>query len=128
MSAGLHFACCFTQTGGGLGCVVFFFLQPLGIAFERAFVYVYRRYAPYAVRYKALEKATPYLWTVAWFVLVGQYFLDEYRYGGVWGIEPIPVSAVRGLRGDGWVHTSPSIFGGEWWRWHESLGGWGIQL
>lgn len=128
MSGALHFAGSYSQSGGGWGCVRFFLLQPFGIASERTFLYVYRRFAPSSLRSKVLEKYVPYLWTVAWFTIVSPSFFDEYRYGGVWSVEPIPLSVFRGMSGNGWWHWGPSNDGRVWWMWHDSLGGWGIQL
>lgn len=125
MSAGLHYAGCYTQSGGGWGCVQFFLLQPLGIAFEQVVLKVYRRSG---VRLGVLEKYVPYVWAVVWFSATNPSFLAEYRYGGVWSTEPIPVSAIRGLSGEGWWCWGTSKDGRVWWNWHESLGGWGIQL
>lgn len=128
MSGGLHFAGCYCQNGGGWGAVQFFLLQPLGIALEQTLLYVYRRFAPSSTRSKRLETAVPYLWALIWFTAVSPSFFDEYRYGGVWAVEPIPFSVFQGASGRGWWYWGTSLDGRGWWRWHDSLGGWGIQL
>lgn len=128
ISGGLHFAGCYTQSGGGWGSVRFFLLQPVGILLERIFLHIYRRFVPASMRSAVLETALPYLWTLAWFTAVSPSFFDEYRHGGVWAVEPVPFSVFRGARGDGWWHWGQSPDGRDWWRWHDSLGGWGIEL
>lgn len=106
----------------------FFLLQPVGIVLERIFLYIYRRFVPSNIRSKTLEKAASYLWVLVWFIAVSRSFFDEYRYGAVWIVEPVPFSVFRGFAGSGWWHWGTSLDGRVWWRWHDSLGGWGIQL
>lgn len=103
----------------------FFLLQPIGIVLEWIFLYIYRRSA---LRSKRLETILPYLWTLIWFTAVAPSFYDDYRYGGVWAVEPVPISLIRGVSGGGWWHWGKGLDGRNWWEWHDSLGGWGIKL
>lgn len=125
LSGGLHFAGCYTQSGGGWGSIRFFLLQPIGIVLEWILLHIYRRSA---LRSKRVETILPYLWTLIWFTVVGPTFFDEYRYSGVWAVEPVPFSVFRGARGDGWWHWGKSLDERGWWKWHDSLGGWGIEM
>lgn len=126
LSGGLHWAGCFTQSGGGLGTVRFFMLQPFGIAFERIALRLYRRTG---LSSPVFEKWVPYVWAFAWFMTVSGSFVDEYRYGGVWCVEPVPVGVARMLYGEAkgeWWYWGHGQHG--WAGWDESLGGWGIRL
>jgi hypothetical protein len=108
-SAILHFAGCWTQAFGGWGAARFFLLQPLGIVVESLLMRGRRRWWAW------------YLWATVWFVVTAVPFFEEYRWGGLWVVEPIPASVMRG-RTDLWT-TQPG--GRAWWRWaRPGEGGW----
>lgn len=127
-SATLHWAGCWTQSYGGWGAIRFFALQPLGVAFETAVLAGLWRPLTRVLRIqdftvtKLLESLVGYAWTVAWFVVTSQSFLEEYRWGGLWTVEPVPGSFVKAATGQGafWRWASPDENGRGWWRWADS--------
>ncbi|KAI5854713.1 hypothetical protein BZA05DRAFT_466843 [Tricharina praecox] len=126
-SAALHFAGCWTQSNGGFGAARFFLLQPLGILLEAAVARGWRRVGGHV---PWLEKASPYVWTTVWMCVTSTSFFEDYRWGGVWTVEPIPFSVIRG-RTDLWVSKQDS---GWLVRWVDSaeqggvMGSWGVLL
>lgn len=74
----------------------------------------------------------PYVWAFGWFIVTSEPFLEDLRYGGVWAMQPVPVSVWKGLWGvkEGWwPWTKETEVGWRgWWEWHSSLGGWGIRV
>lgn len=101
VSAVLHYAGAWTQAGGGWGSARFFLWQPVGVAVEMAVV----RWCPRCV-YEGAGRVrwwAPYVWVVVWLVLTSGSFFDELRYGGMWALQPVPVSV---------------------WKWAAGVGGW----
>lgn len=123
MSALLHYAGSHTLSSYGWGSARFFLLQPFGILLERLFLHVYRG---------GTVRWAPYVWAFGWLVLTSPPFLDEVRYGGMWALQPVPVSVWRGVTGTGegwWAWRRDTRVGWRpWWVWDESLGGWGIRV
>jgi len=127
-SALLHFLGCWTQSFGGFGAARFFLVQPVGILLETAAAQLWRRCGGNA---PAIEKALPYLWTVFWLCATSSSFFEDYRWGGVWTVEPIPVSIIRS-RADLWITSKPES--GWLFRWARTaeeggaLGRWGVLI
>lgn len=95
------------------GSFLFFALQPVGIVAQRALsIYLkqkgYREAIPPWMR-----KTGNVLVVVLWCRLTGPLIADEFAACGIWLYEPLPVSLIRGLRGEGWWR-----WGGEWVRWY----------
>ena len=68
--------------GGGTGAVMFFWAQVLGVGVED---YVRRRWGG---KMGGWGETVGKVWTVAWFVATGGWFFDEFRWGGLWLVEP----------------------------------------
>ncbi|KAI4116386.1 MAG: hypothetical protein LQ338_007724 [Usnochroma carphineum] len=90
----------------------FFAVQPFGIVGQRALsVWLkengYREAVPLWMR-----KVGNVVVVVAWCLWTGPWIADEFARGGIWMYEPLPVSLVRGVKGEGWWR-----WGGEWVRW-----------
>ncbi|KAI5790292.1 hypothetical protein EDC01DRAFT_728790 [Geopyxis carbonaria] len=107
MSAGLHAAGAWSQSFAGWGVTRFFLSQTLAIIFEGVVVTAYKRFLRPAGTGRGgtremgrvqtvLEFVVRYAWTVGWFVATSEPFFEEYRWGGLWVTEPVPVSLVRG--------------------------------
>jgi len=128
MSAILHFSGCWTQSSGGWGAARFFLVQPLGIVFETIMAMGYRRLLRPENRSVWLsrgETVAVYLWAVVWFVVTSESFFEEYRWGGLWVVEPIPFSFWRWMKGERWKVWATANGGRGWWRWADGLeGGW----
>ncbi|KAL8713753.1 MAG: hypothetical protein Q9220_002279 [cf. Caloplaca sp. 1 TL-2023] len=100
------------------GSFLFFALQPVGIIAQRG-LSIYLKKKGYR------EAIPPWMrrignvsFVLAWCWATGPLIADEFASGGVWLYEPLPISLIRGVNGEGWWR-----WGGEWIRW-ESGGRW----
>ncbi|KAF8537160.1 hypothetical protein BDD12DRAFT_888419 [Trichophaea hybrida] len=136
VSAVLHFCGCWTQSSGGWGAARFFLVQPLGIVFETVVAEGYKLFLRPEKSSRWLvrgETVLVYLWAVVWFVVTSESFFEEYRWGGLWVVEPIPFSFWRWMRGERWTVWVTAEGGRAWWRWANGLeggllGDWGIVI
>ncbi|KAL8705115.1 MAG: hypothetical protein Q9201_001760 [Fulgogasparrea decipioides] len=95
------------------GSFLFFAVQPIGIIGQRALSMWLRK--------EGYREAIP-PWTrgignvvvvLAWCWSTGPLIADEFAATGIWLYEPLPVSLIKGLRGEGWWR-----WGGQWVRWY----------
>ncbi|KAJ9257882.1 hypothetical protein DTO271D3_1660 [Paecilomyces variotii] len=96
----------------------FFFLQSVGIGVQRVLAkHVLPKILPFQPP-SWLRRATNLTVVIAWFVFTGPVVTDDFAAGGVWLIEPVPISVVRGLGfgadGDGWWRLRGHWL--EWWN------------
>ena len=94
---------------------VFFSIQPLGIFGQTMFTKWmkdngWRDRVPLLLR-----KSTNVLVVVIWFYLTGPLVADDFASCGIWLFEPLPISPIRGLRGEKWWRWS-----GKWFYWHSA--------
>ncbi|KAL8734810.1 MAG: hypothetical protein Q9166_001161 [cf. Caloplaca sp. 2 TL-2023] len=95
------------------GSFLFFAVQPVGIIAQRA-LSIYLRQKGYREAIPPwLRKMGNVIVVVAWCRLTGPWIADEFAAGGIWLYEPLPVSLVRRIRGEGWWR-----WGGQWVRWY----------
>jgi hypothetical protein len=59
------------------------------------------------------------LFAAGWLALTGPLLVDDFARCGVWLFEPVPVSLVRGLTGQGWW-----CWGGRWVGWWQGRYWW----
>ena len=112
----LHACASYTVLGGThpiRGSFLFFALQPVGIIAQRALsIYLkqkgYREAIPPWMR-----KTGNVLVVVLWCRVTGPLIADEFAAAGIWLYEPLPVSLVKGVKGEGWWR-----WGGPWVRWY----------
>ncbi|KAF3923636.1 hypothetical protein ABW21_db0205930 [Orbilia brochopaga] len=102
-SAVLHFSGAYMQARNGVDAAVFLIMQPVGILVQQALVgrEVKGRFARVVV----------WSTTMTWLVATGYRFIKAYAQGGMFDIEPIPISFL-------------SMFGiveGPAWRWNGIL-------
>ncbi|KAH0610087.1 uncharacterized protein H6S33_012633 [Morchella sextelata] len=132
LSAAMHYGGAYTQAGGGWGSARFFLWQPVGVGIEMAVV----RWCPRCV-YEGegvvqgwVRRWGPYVWANMWFVVTSGSFFEEVKYGGMWAMQPVPVSVWKWVAGVGawcWGRETPVGWRG-WWEWDESMGGWGVRI
>ena len=115
-SAFLHTCASYTTLGDTKpiqGSFAFFAVQPIGIVTQRTLTAWMRK--------RGLRDKIP-AWVrglgnvlvfMGWCWLTGPLVADDFAAGGIWLYEPLPVSFVRGMMGEGWWR-----WGGEWVRWH----------
>lgn len=88
----------------------FFALQPIGMAGQhyliRALQYVYS----FTRLPRSVRRAGNLMYTLAWLWITFPLLADELARGGLWLLEPLPISLLRGL---GWS-TEEKL----WWCWH----------
>ena len=94
---------------------LFFALQPAGIIFQRAVAGWMRRIGLRDKIPSIIRQTCNFLFVIAWFRLTGPLIADDFAKSAVWLDEPMPISVVRGLRGEGWW-----VWGGQWARWHKA--------
>lgn len=95
------------------GSFLFFMLQPVGIIGQRAISgwikeVGLRDRIPVPVR-----QMGNLMVVVAWCWVTGPRVADDFAATGIWLLEPVPFSLIRGLRGEGWW-----FWGGRWTRWY----------
>ncbi|KAL8810192.1 MAG: hypothetical protein Q9200_002777 [Gallowayella weberi] len=92
---------------------LFFAVQPVGILAQRA-LSIYLKQKGYREAIPPWMRRTGNVIVVlAWCRLTGPWIADEFAAGGIWLYEPLPVSLIRGIRGEGWWR-----WGGDWVRWY----------
>ena len=102
LSGILHAAAAYTLLGPTRPWefLLFFMLQPLGIAIQDAFArYAAQLYPPALSRRgrQAMQRAANLSFTLLWLAMCSPLMLDGFTSGGLWMLEPVPVSFVRGL-------------------------------
>ena len=91
----------------------FFMVQPIGIIGQRA-ITGWMRKAGIRDKIPAwLRGVGNSIVVVAWCFLTGPLIADEFAATGIWLYEPVPISPLRGLTGQGWWRWS-----GRWVRWY----------
>ncbi|PGH08603.1 hypothetical protein GX51_01123 [Blastomyces parvus] len=101
---------------------LFFFLQAPAIMFQD-FV---SRHIVALLPFKPprwLRRSTNFIFVMAWAFLIGPLGADDFTKGGIWLVEPIPLSPIRGLgfgaEGQGWWFWKGPTFtqwrGEKWW-------------
>ena len=125
VSAVLHYGAAVTRGCPGAAVAGFFMWQPVGMLVEREVGLLVRLDG-----WKRTRVCVSWVWTVAWLVWSSRRFWEGFGEGGLWGMEPVPVSAWRWAGGEGA------------WRWEgvggryarpemgegNALGGWGWVL
>lgn len=101
------------------GAFTFFMLQPVGIIAQKAVTgwmksLGLREKMPLWLRHAGNLAAV-----VGWCFLTGPNIADDFAATGIWLYEPLPISPLRGLRGEGWW-----CWGGDWVRWHTAERWW----
>ena len=97
------------------GPLSFFVLQGVGILLQTGFVRTVNSKAFPGI----FRKAGNIAFVLLWLYLTGPLLADDFSRCGVWLFEPLPISLVRGIRGDGWWK-----WGGRWAGWSEKEEWW----
>ena len=98
---------------------MFFTLQPVGLMGQRA-VAQWMKKVGFRDRIPAQVRGAANLaLVVMWFWLTGPMVADDFAGGGIWLYEPLPISPLRGLAGDGWWRWGKPFF-----RWHRDERWW----
>lgn len=117
-SGTLHACASYTTLGHTrpiYGSFGFFMLQPVGIMAQRA-VSGWMRSWGLRARFPAWLRGTGNLIVVGvWCYVVGPMIADDFAASGIWLYEPLPISPIRALRGDGFWRG-----GGPWVRWYSA--------
>ena len=91
----------------------FFMVQPIGIIGQRAIAGWMRKAGIRDEIPAWLRGMGNSIVVVAWCFLTGPLIADEFAATGIWLYEPVPISLLRGLTGQGWWCWS-----GRWLRWY----------
>lgn len=97
------------------GSFAFFMVQPVGLIGQRAA-------AAWIKKAGLRDRITPVvreignsLFVLGWFYLTGPLIADDFAACGIWLYEPVGISLIKGLRGEGWWK-----WGGRWVRWYSA--------
>ena len=97
-----------------LGPLFFFMLQAIGIMLQISTVKILRKVLDGVPR--SLRRTGNLAFVLIWLWWTFPLLADDFARGGLWLLEPLPISPLQGL----WF--SP----GEWWRWHGTWIRWHI--
>lgn len=68
---------------------------------------------------QTLRRTGNVLFVAAWLWVTGPLLADDFARCGVWLFEPLPVSLLRGVMGEGWW-----MWGGRWAGWWQGTRWW----
>ncbi|PGH29920.1 hypothetical protein GX50_07328 [[Emmonsia] crescens] len=125
LSGLLHAAGSYTQlapTTPFPNLFLFFFLQAPAIMFQDLVARHIIPLLPFRPP-RWLRRSTNFIFVVAWAFLIGPLGADDFAKGGIWLVEPVPLSPARGLgfgaEGQGWWCWKGPAFsqwrGEKWW-------------
>lgn len=106
------------------GPFLFFFMQSFAVLAENTFKsFIYPK-LPLSGTPRWLRRSANFVFVFVWLLFSGAFIADDFARGGLWLMEPIPVSLLRGLGfgvlGDGWW-----CWGGPWFRYWSDGTFWG---
>jgi hypothetical protein len=97
-----------------LNNMIFFLMQAVGIFLQTAFCSMFRPQIENLP--KRMRQIGNFVFVFSWLLSTGWLLTDDFARGGVWLVEPLPISPLRGLgfgvKGDGW------------WTWTDMGSGW----
>lgn len=116
----------FTATRPFSGPFLFFFMQSVGVIAENIFKSILSPRLPIPNPSKSLRRAGNAIFVLSWLLLSGARMADDFAKGGLWLVEPIPLSPLRGLglaEGSGWW-----CWEGSWFRYWNDGTYWGSGI
>ncbi|KAJ5995005.1 hypothetical protein N7481_001982 [Penicillium waksmanii] len=116
----------FTATRPFSGPFLFFFMQSVGVIGEYIFKTVVFPKLSLPTPPKNLRRAGNAIFVLSWLLFSGARIADDFARGGLWLIEPIPLSPLRGLglaKGSGWW-----CWEGAWFRYWSDGTYWGSGI
>ncbi|KAI9805158.1 MAG: hypothetical protein M1825_000992 [Sarcosagium campestre] len=126
MSGSLHASGSFTQWGRTrplTGPFAFFFLQTFGIVAQLSATLLLKRSGVLDRTPRLLRRTVNFVYVHAWLYWTAPLMTNDLARGGIWLMEVVPLSPVRGLgfggQEDGWW-----CWGGRWAYWHRGRGWW----
>lgn len=126
LSGILHACGSYTAAGPTrpLNLMAFFLLQAVGVFGEAVLGQMLRPVGRRLRAPKVVRSMLTWLYVHVWFYYTAPLLADDFARGGVWLLEPIPVSLLRGLGlgvdGDGWWCWGDLTLhwhrGNQWWK------------
>ncbi|KAJ5933755.1 hypothetical protein N7454_006084 [Penicillium verhagenii] len=108
----------FTETRPLTGPFLFFFIQSLAIIVEHTFHTMVLSKLPMSGIPRWVRRTANGLIVFSWLLYSGPFIADDFARGGLWLMEPVPISPLRGLglaEGQGWW-----CWQGEWFsHWND---------
>jgi hypothetical protein len=101
------------------GSFAFFMLQPVGNVGQRALSAWLKKTGVREKIPKWLRGLGNMIVVLVWCCLTGPLVADDFAATRLWLCEPVPVSFIRGVKGDGWWR-----WGGHWMRWYAAESWW----
>ena len=121
-SGALHACASYTTLGSTKpmqGAFTFFALQPIGIIAQKGFAGWMRKQGLKEELSMWIRGAGNVLVVLAWCWFTGPLIADDFAAGGIWLFEPLPLSPIRGMMGQGWLRWN-----GIWVRWYSAEKWW----
>ncbi|CAL5871818.1 uncharacterized protein PFLUO_LOCUS6071 [Penicillium psychrofluorescens] len=87
------------------GTMLFFCMQSVAVIAERVFKTSILPKLPLRAAPRSLKRAANAIFVFCWLLFSGAFIADDFARGGLWLMEPVPVSPLRGLglaNGEGW--------------------------
>ncbi|KAI9171576.1 Acetyltransferase pyr8 [Paramyrothecium foliicola] len=103
--------------------MAFFVLQAVGILIQQSLAAIAGRFLPN--KCQLVSRAINLAFTLAWLNVTGKLLADDLAAGGIWLMDPVPVSVFRlfgfGQPGEHWLRWNLYNFirlhrGGQWWE------------
>ncbi|KAJ5241339.1 uncharacterized protein N7469_002930 [Penicillium citrinum] len=116
----------FTETHPLSGPFLFFNMQSLAVIGEYIFKTVVFPRLPFSQTPRYLRRTGNAVFTFSWVLFSGARMADDFARGGLWLVEPIPLSPLRGLgiaNGSGWW-----CWEGAWFRYWNDGTYWGSGI
>ncbi|KAJ5657728.1 uncharacterized protein N7484_001377 [Penicillium longicatenatum] len=116
----------FTDTRPLSGPFLFFFLQSMAILIEHIFKVLVISKLPLGRIPRWLRRTANGLVVFFWFLFSGPFIADDFARGGLWLMEPVPISPLRGLElanGQGWW-----CWEGDWFKYWNDGTYWGSGI
>ncbi|OQD74313.1 hypothetical protein PENDEC_c011G04799 [Penicillium decumbens] len=92
----------FPETHPFSGPFLFFSLQSVAIICENIFKTAIFPWLPLAGTPRWLRRTANAVFVFCWLLFSGAFIADDFARGALWLVEPLPLSPVRGLYGEGW--------------------------
>ncbi|KAJ6110074.1 hypothetical protein N7486_002309 [Penicillium sp. IBT 16267x] len=116
----------FTETRPLSGPFLFFFLQSMAITVEYMFKAIVLSKLSLGRTPRWLQRTANGLIVFFWLLFTGPVIADDFARGGLWFMEPVPISPLRGLglaNGQGWW-----CWEGEWFKYWNDGTYWGSGI
>ncbi|KAI9839085.1 MAG: hypothetical protein M1838_004400 [Thelocarpon superellum] len=115
----IHLCGSYTQVAESrpvFGSFMFFFVQAFGIMIQMRCTAALKQAGIRDQIPSGVRQASNFLFVFGWLFLTSPLLVNDLARTGVWLFEPVPISLVRGLQGEGWFWWQGWRGGWAWWH------------